>query len=38
MAVTRKDVEHIAQLAKLSLEENEVESLTDQNERYFRVR
>jgi aspartyl-tRNA(Asn)/glutamyl-tRNA(Gln) amidotransferase subunit C len=30
MAVTRKDVEHIAQLAKLSLEENEVESLTDQ--------
>ena len=30
MSVTKKDVEHIAQLARLKFNENEVENFTDQ--------
>lgn len=30
MSVTRKDVEHIAELARLSFEENELESFTSE--------
>jgi len=30
MSVTRKDVEHIAQLARLKFDESEVENFTDQ--------